>query len=228
MEIIRSNQSVPASDFIDVSVELVKNNFEWHKIEHNETGTCTKLYLSDTIYINFNKSDSTNSINICDDVANNYYLTVYSFSNFSYYNITIFKINEHSGAMAFGTSSSSTNASYSNTVSIVFDTTNKGVALFKPSVTEVSAYIIDGIDTYLSTAAPMPYNSSIGYSTNYLTSQIIPLVNAKTGVKYDNICGIVHSNIEMGNFVDFDGSKYLFSAGLAIPCGEEIIYKTTT
>ena len=222
MEIIKSAQKIPKANMISVTAALVRDSFTWYKIEEDDTHI--NLYLTDTAYLQFINSDTTYHFNVVD-TAHDYTSLEYNVGNGTWHNATIFKVSEQCGAIAFASNSSTPD--YSNTICIAFDTTNGngGTAIISPTTSSYSK-IIDGIDDLASTS-PTPFALSRGYSAGHVCSQIAPLVNAKTGVKFDNICGILHSNIAMGNLVDSDGSKYLFSVGLAIPCGDEITYTTS-
>lgn len=115
------------------------------------------------------------------------------------------------------------NQTYSIGANIIIDTTNQetGFSIFH-NITETSGGICNVADDTMSTPMqvyrPYQYSLSQNINSNFHVAQIVPYISNKPGKFCDSLYGVLISPV-MNTFVDFNGGKWLFTNGFALPTG---------
>lgn len=229
MKVYRTKVNSRVSDWLDGTAKMLENAYSWLKVERNEEGDedgnkYIRFFVTDTIYIEMNLSSSNvRTLTVKDTLLwdDKEQPTMVN-SSVAYHNMSIFKANDDCIGISVVTNGDKS-IKFSNECSLFIDTfkdaENSGKMVIAKNGSGV--YVADGYTHYVGVY--VPYTSSNSYRDIYQTSQFTPFVSPYSGKQADNINGILLAN-QMNTIVDIDGSKWLFTNGFALPCGNKIEY----
>mgnify|MGYP006967166498 CR=1 FL=1 len=193
----------------------------WANVDKS-TANQVDYYITDSIYLRLKIESGNNSTRVFSITARctTSSTTSTAFSNTYNGCVSIYKVGYCMVLCVAGSTSSSALSDYSKTAKIIIDSTNsgEGKSLFY-SFAASSSSLFDS-----SSSIPInlytPYAASYSLKTATDIAQIAPLKNNISGKEYDNLYGVLLTPT-MNNFVSFNGKKWFFTSGMALPAGEE-------
>ena len=209
------------SDFLANMYTFLKANCTWHATDDSNY----ILYVTDGIYLKLVSDDYSFRVDLKDTSTGAAWLnsrTCYSSSN-TYFNATIFKVNDDCFGIAFNSGDGS--VTYYEFCQIVIDSYTVDDTKSKMALTQngSSRYIADGKTSNDNIYSPYTgvgsYNS---YYESYPTAQIAPFVSPYGGQTADNLYTILLTN-QTNHIVTLNETEqWLFTGGFALPCGDEV------
>lgn len=190
------------------SFKNILKHISFAKVD-TETDNKTLFYISDSWYLELSINNGSVSVNIKNDTLN-YKSSIYSNSNLTI--MSVYAYNDTCFAIALSTSSA--NVLYSQ---IFIDKINNGnMAFIIFSNSGSCIFDTEGVVTPEATVGKPPQYVAVKYAKTLLTD----VIDAKLGFVAENLKLILATPLDNA-FVTFNGKPYLFSNGLALPCGTE-------